>query len=221
MPDVKNSSDRKVFHDQFNGIVTVSDHDLLILDEDSPHYLQDHPTSKGVNTNSELKRTKSILQILIEDVFDTVIEQPVFYDARKEFYLFTQSLQLERGGESQNSDAFDIRGIDDVNVIVSVIEHSFQSEIIYKDSFHTMTTKLIKQYYRIPIIATSILLTLVIVVYCILLIKLLILEPVKEIIDLIENPKKFNETQKTTYLRQIQYSQTKKEDRTKKVLMQK
>ena len=111
MPHVKNSSDRNVFHYHFNGIITVSDNDLLILDENSPHYLLDHPTSKGVNTNSELKRTKSILQILIEDVSDTFIEQPVIYDDCIRFYLCMQSLQLESFNESTNSDYFDIHGI--------------------------------------------------------------------------------------------------------------
>ena len=84
-----------------------------------------------------------MLQILFEDIFDSVIEQPVYYDDRKEFYLYTQSLEFEYVDDFDHEDnIYDIRDIDHANIIVSVIEHSFQSEIIYKDSFTYMIVKL-------------------------------------------------------------------------------
>lgn len=118
-----------------------------------------------------------------------MIEQPVFYNDTKEFYLYTQSLEFEYADEfDHDTNIYDIREIDHANIIVSVIEHSFQSETIYKDSFTFMILKLTRQYFRIPIIVTSIALTITIILYCYLLIKLLILEPINEIIDLILNP---------------------------------
>lgn len=74
MHDWANSKKREVFHDNFEGSGTEFQHDLLIMDEESEYYLKDHPTKKGVGSNSEVKNTKSVLQILFEDIFDSVIE---------------------------------------------------------------------------------------------------------------------------------------------------
>ena len=65
------SGNEEVFHDDFDDKMAVSNHDLLILDENSTYYLKDHPTKfkKKHNTKkgiwdflrSEVMQTKSVL----------------------------------------------------------------------------------------------------------------------------------------------------------------
>ena len=48
------------------------------------------------------------------------------YDEKKEFHLFSKSIQYELEDEiGAKTSKFDIRSVDQANVIVSVIEHSF------------------------------------------------------------------------------------------------
>lgn len=51
---------------------------------------------------------------------------------------------------------------------------------------------LVDEYYRTPIKISGITLKTSLVFFSLLLIKMLILEPIKEITDLLENPEKFN-----------------------------